>query len=156
MLNTFSKYFALTGWRLGWLVVPEDMADTIIKLAENLFVSPPTISQHVAIKALDHTDALDEYVAHYKRNRDILRAELPKIGMEDLSSAQGAFYFYINVQNLTDNSEDFCRRILDEAHVALTPGLDFDGARGQHTLRISYAGTPDDMHEACARMKKVI
>lgn len=154
--NTFSKYFALTGWRLGWIVAPDDMIDSIKKMAENLFVSPPTIAQHVALECFNHLDLLDNYVAHYKRNRDILRTELPKIGMSDLSAAHGAFYFYIGVKDLTNNSEEFCRRMLDEAHVALTPGVDFDKKRGQSTLRISYAGTPEDMYEACARLKKVI
>ncbi len=156
VLNTFSKYFSLTGWRLGWLVVPENMAQTIKNLAENLFVAPPTISQQVALNSFDHLDTLDGYVAHYKTNRDILRAELPKLGMDDLSNAQGAFYFYIGVQNLTNNSEEFCRKMLDEAHVALTPGLDFDSQRGSSTIRICYAGTPEDMHEACDRLKRVI
>ena len=154
VLNTFSKYFALTGWRIGWMILPENMAPHIKALAENLFVSPPTISQHVALETFDHMNVLDGYVAHYQKNRDILRAELPGLGFGDLSSAQGAFYFYVDVHNLTNNSEDFCRRMLDEAHVAMTPGNDFDPARGDSTLRISYAGSQDDMHEACARLQK--
>ncbi|MEM7679392.1 MAG: aminotransferase class I/II-fold pyridoxal phosphate-dependent enzyme [Pseudomonadota bacterium] len=154
ILNTFSKYFALTGWRLGWMVIPEDMAPRVKALAENLFVSPPTIAQHVAYNVFDHLDVLDGYVAQYKTNRDILRERLPKIGFGDLSSAQGAFYFYIDVHSLTNNSEDFCRRMLDEAHVAMTPGNDFDPGRGSHTLRISYAGSAEDMNNACDRLEK--
>ena len=153
VLNTFSKYFALTGWRLGWMVVPEEMAPRIKKLAENLFVSPPTISQHVALNVFDHTDVLDSYVAKYRENRDILRTELPKIGFGDLSAAEGAFYFYVDTHNLTNDSADFCRRMLDEAHVAMTPGIDFDSYRGHSTIRISYAGSAADMREACARLK---
>lgn len=154
ILNTFSKYFALTGWRLGWMVMPEDMSPRVKALAENLFVSPPTIAQHVAKEVFDHTDILDGYVEQYRTNRDILRARLPKIGFGDLSSAQGAFYFYIDVHNLTNDSEDFCRRMLDEAHVAMTPGFDFDPGRGSHTLRISYAGSAEDMNNACDRLEK--
>lgn len=154
VLNTFSKYFALTGWRLGWMVLPETMTPTIKKLAENLFVSPPTISQHIAGEIFAHTTVLDGYVTQYRENRDILRKHLPGIGFGDMSSAQGAFYFYIDAHNLTNNSEEFCRRMLDEAKVAMTPGPDFDPARGQSTIRISYAGSAADMTEACARLKK--
>lgn len=154
VLNTFSKYFALTGWRLGWMVMPEDMMPRIKALAENLFVSPPTIAQYVALKTFEHRDVLDTYVQQYRENRDILRDRLPKLGFGDTSSAQGAFYFYVDVHNLTNNSEEFCRRMLDEARVAMTPGMDFDTGRGSHTLRISYAGSANDMHEACNRLEK--
>ncbi len=154
VLNTFSKYFALTGWRLGWAVLPENMIARVTALAENLMVSPPTLSQHIALEVMDHTSALDKYVAHYKKNRDILRERLPQIGLNNLSSAQGAFYFYIDAHNLTNNSEEFCRRMLDEARVAITPGNDFDSARGKTTLRISYAGSQADMIEACDRLTR--
>ncbi|MCB1532844.1 MAG: aminotransferase class I/II-fold pyridoxal phosphate-dependent enzyme [Alphaproteobacteria bacterium] len=153
VLNTFSKYFALTGWRLGWMITPSDMAKNVKSLAENLFVSPPTISQFVAQEAFEHTDILDSYVQQYRANRDYLREHLPALGFSDLSSAQGAFYFYVDVHNLTNNAEEFCRRMLDEAHVAMTPGLDFDPGRGDHTIRISYAGSLDDMKEACSRLQ---
>ncbi|MEM7618765.1 MAG: aminotransferase class I/II-fold pyridoxal phosphate-dependent enzyme [Pseudomonadota bacterium] len=153
VLNTFSKYFALTGWRLGWMIIPEDIAPRIKNLSENLFVSPPTISQHVALESSNHLDVLDGYVEKYRVNRDILRERLPALGFGDMSSAQGAFYFYINAHNLTNNSEDFCRRMLDETLVAMTPGMDFDGHRGHNTIRISYAGSPDDMNEACDRLQ---
>lgn len=153
VLNTFSKYFALTGWRLGWLITPDDMAPRIKNLAENLFVSPPTIAQHVALESFNHMDVLDGYVDIYRTNRDILRKRLPALGFGDMSSAQGAFYFYIDVHNLTNNSEEFCRRMLDEAMVAMTPGMDFDGGRGSSTIRISYAGSPEDMNEACDRLQ---
>lgn len=154
VLNTFSKYFALTGWRLGWVVMPEDMSAPIKALAENLYVSPPTISQHVALEAFNHTDVLDGYVDTYRANRDLLRERLPQLGFGDTSSAQGAFYFYVDVHNLTNNSEEFCRRMLDEAKVAMTPGFDFDSHRGAHTVRISYAGSLDDMNEACDRLSE--
>ena len=153
ILSTFSKYFAMTGWRLGWMVLPENMTGVITSLAENLFVSPPTISQHIATGIFDYTDTLNSYVAQYRQNRDILRARLPAIGFGNLSSAQGAFYFYVDVHNLTNDSENFCRRMLDEAKVAMTPGLDFDPVRGNGTIRIAYAGSADDMNEACERLE---
>ena len=153
VLNTFSKYFAMTGWRMGWMVVPHDMADRVKKLAENLLVSPPTISQHLAFKVFDHLDVCDSYVKQYKQNRDILRKGLAEVGFTKLSQASGAFYFYADIQNLTNNSEDFTRRMLQEAKVAMTAGNDFDSARGHGTLRIAYAGAPADMHEAVSRLK---
>jgi len=153
VLNTFSKYFAMTGWRMGWLVVPQDMADRIKKLSENLYVSPPTISQHVAYKVFDHMDVLDSYVALYKKNRDILKEGLPKAGLDKLSAANGAFYFYADVGHLTNDSEQFCRRMLEEAKVSATSGVDFDAMRGQRTIRISYAGSSEDMVKACERIK---
>jgi aspartate/methionine/tyrosine aminotransferase len=153
VLNTFSKYFAMTGWRLGWTVLPEDLTDRFKKLAENLFVSPPTLAQHLAYKIFDHTKELDEYVAEYCRNRDILREQLPEIGFDKLAPAQGAFYLYADVHNLTNNSEDFCRRMLNETLVSMTPGTDFDLARGNGTVRISYAGPTADIIKACERLK---
>ena len=154
VLNTFSKYFALTGWRLGWSIVPNDMVERIKKLSESLYVSPPTLSQKVAYHTLDVLDVLDEYVAHYQKNRDILREGLPDAGFRNLSAMQGAFYVYVDLSDLTDNSEEFAARLLDEAGVAATAGIDFDTARGHQTMRMSYAGTADDMIEACTRIKK--
>lgn len=153
-LNSFSKYFAMTGWRLGWLVLPGDLAPRVKALAENLFVSPPTLSQHVAMKIFDHTDILDGYVATYRRNRDILRAGLEKAGIEKFSQARGAFYFYADIGHLTNDSESFCARLLDEAKVSMTPGLDFDTRRGGRTVRMSYAGPTADIEEACARIQR--
>lgn len=152
--NTFSKYFAMTGWRLGWMVVPDDLKDRIKKLSESLFVSPPALSQHLAYKVFDHLDVLDGYVDMYRRNRDMLRAELPKAGFDKLSSCDGAFYIYADVHALTNDSEAFCRTMLNEAGVSCTPGLDFDTQRGNSTIRISYAGSNDDIAQACERIKK--
>lgn len=154
VLNTFSKYFAMTGWRLGWMVSPDvEMNDRVKRLAENLCVSPPTISQHVGMKVFDHRKTLDTYVQQYRQNRDILRAGLPQAGIGQLSQAAGAFYFYADVRNLTNDSDQFIRRMLDEAKVAVTQGVDFDSGRGHKAIRISYAGSADDMHEAVARLK---
>lgn len=153
VLNTFSKYFAMTGWRLGWLALPEDLTDRVKKLAENLFVSPPTISQHLAWKIFDHLGDLNAYVETYRENRAILLRELPKAGFTSISNADGAFYVYADVHHLTNDSEDFCRRMLNEARVSTTPGLDFDVARGHGSIRICYADKTEDILEACERLK---
>ena len=154
VLNTFSKYFAMTGWRLGWLVLPDDLTDRVKKLSENLFVSPPTISQHLAFKIFDHLDALNAYVETYRENRGILLRELPKAGFTSISNADGAFYVYADVHHLTNDSEAYCRRMLDEARVSTTPGADFDVSRGHGTIRICYADKTEDIIEACERLKK--
>ena len=153
VMNTFSKFFAMTGWRLGWVVSPPDMMERMKKLAESLFVAPPTISQHVAYKIFDHLDELDGYVASYKENHDILRDMLPDAGLTKLSKGDGAFYFYVDVSDYTDNSEDFCRRLVEEAGVSATAGLDFDCKRGHQFIRMSYAGSAKNMREACQRIK---
>lgn len=153
VFNSFSKYFAMTGWRLGWLVLPENLCAPVKALAENLFVSPPTLAQHVAWKVFDHTDVLDGYVATYRKNRDILRAGLTESGLTNLSRAQGAFYFYADISDRTDDSAAFCARLLDEAGVCVTPGLDFDTRRGNGTIRLCYAGPSADIEEAVRRLK---
>ncbi|MCB1538931.1 MAG: aminotransferase class I/II-fold pyridoxal phosphate-dependent enzyme [Rhodospirillales bacterium] len=151
-VNSFSKYFAMTGWRIGWLVLPEDVVDRVKRLCESLFVAPPTLAQHVALKCFDHLDVLDGYVARYKRNLEILKRELPKAGITRLSHVEGAFYLYADISDLTDDSEAFCRGLLDQAGVAATPGTDFDLKRGHQTLRISFAGSTEDIEKACARI----
>jgi aspartate/methionine/tyrosine aminotransferase len=152
VMNTFSKYFAMTGWRMGWMSVPEEMAVRIKRLSESLYVSPPTISQHAAMKIFDHIDVLDSYVAHYKKNRDILLESLPKAGLGKLSAAQGAFYLYADLSDYTHDAEDFCRKMVAEAGVSCTAGVDFDPTRGHNAMRISYAGTAADMHKAAERL----
>ena len=154
VVNSFSKYFAMTGWRLGWLVLPDDLTDRVKKLSENLFVSPPTISQHLAYKIFDHLDELNAYVETYRKNREILLSELPKAGFTSISNADGAFYVYADVHHLTNDSEDYCHRMLNEAKVSTTPGLDFDVTRGHGTIRICYADKTEDIVEACERLKK--
>ncbi len=154
VLNSFSKYFAMTGWRLGWLVLPEEAVDPVKRLAENLFVSPPTLAQCVAKEIFDYRDDLNGYLDVYRANRDLLREELPKAGFSKLSQAQGAFYFYCDIHHLTNDSIAFCKRMLDEAKVSVTPGSDFDVGRGNGTIRISYAGGTEDIKEACRRLQE--
>ena len=153
ILNTFSKYFAMTGWRLGWSILPDNMMERIKKLSESLFVSAPTISQHLAYKIFDHTKELDSYVEEYRKNKEILINELPKAGITDFTTAEGAFYIYANISELSNNSEEFCSKILNEAHVSLTPGVDFDLTRGHKYIRICYAGSQENIIEACKRLK---
>lgn len=153
VINSFSKYFSMTGWRLGWLIVPPAMARSIECLAQNLFISPPTLSQHAAIAAFESHDECRANVARYAKNREILLAELPEAGFDRLAPADGAFYIYADVGHLTNDSAEFCRRMLAEAQVAATPGLDFDPYRGSTTVRFSFAGSQDDMRGAVARLK---
>jgi aspartate/methionine/tyrosine aminotransferase len=153
MINSFSKYFSMTGWRLGWMVVPENLVEPVERLAQNLFISAPTLSQHAGIAAFDCRDELDANVARYARNRDLLLAELPKAGLDRLAPADGAFYIYADIAHLTNDSEEFCRRMLAETGIAATPGVDFDTARGNRYLRFSFAGSTEDMAEAARRLK---
>ncbi|MBI3503933.1 MAG: aminotransferase class I/II-fold pyridoxal phosphate-dependent enzyme [Proteobacteria bacterium] len=153
VVNSFSKYFSMTGWRLGWLVVPPDLVRAVERLAQNLFISPPTLAQVAAVAAFDARAEMDGHVRTYRANRDYLLAELPKAGLRDFAPPDGAFYLYADVAHLTNDSTEFCRRMLDEAGVAATPGVDFDPARGNRFVRFSFAGTMADMVEAARRLK---
>ena len=154
IINSFSKYFSMTGWRLGWMIVPPEMTRSIECLAQNLFISPPTLSQHAAMAAFDSQEELQSNIARYARNRDILLAELPKAGFDRLAPADGAFYIYADVGHMTNDSAEFCRRMLTEAQVAATPGLDFDPYRGNTYVRFSFAGSEDDMTRAVERLRR--
>lgn len=153
VINSFSKYFSMTGWRIGWMVVPEDLLRPIECLAQNLYISPPTLSQIAAEAAFECRDALDGIVAGYARNRALLLAELPKAGFDRLAPADGAFYLYADVGHLTNDSQDFCKRMLAETGVATTPGIDFDAARGNRFLRISFAGSETEIARAAEKLK---
>jgi aspartate/methionine/tyrosine aminotransferase len=152
IVNSFSKYFSMTGWRLGWMVVPGDIMRAVECLAQNLFISPPTLSQVAAVSVFACEDALDANVARYAANRAVLLEGLPKLGFDKLSHADGAFYVYADVTEMTDDSTEFCRRMLKEAGVAATPGIDFDPSRGNRFVRFSFAGSTDDMEEALRRL----
>lgn len=153
IINSFSKYFSMTGWRLGWMIVPPDMLRSIECLAQNLFISPPSLSQVAAMAAFDSLDELRENVVRYAKNREILLAELPKARFDRLAPADGAFYIYADVGELTNDSAEFCRRMLTEAQVAATPGLDFDPYRGNAYVRFSFAGSEDDIIRGVQRLK---
>ncbi len=153
IINSFSKYFSMTGWRLGWMVVPEDLLRPAECLAQNLFISAPALSQIAGEAAFDCGDVLDGYVATYARNRQLLLEELPKAGFSTMAPADGAFYIYADVSDLTDDSEAYCRRMLAETGIAATPGVDFDPERGHHFLRFSFAGPEADIAEAAKRLQ---
>ncbi|UUX49179.1 pyridoxal phosphate-dependent aminotransferase [Nisaea acidiphila] len=153
VINSFSKYFSMTGWRLGWMVVPRDLAGSMERLAQNFFISPPTLSQFAGLAAFDCGDELQANVARYARNREVLLNDLPAAGLDDLAPADGAFYIYADVSRYTNDSAAFSTRMLNEIGVAATPGIDFDPARGHGTLRFSFAGATGDMVEAAARLK---
>ncbi|MHA1569308.1 MAG: pyridoxal phosphate-dependent aminotransferase [Alphaproteobacteria bacterium] len=154
VINSFSKYYSMTGWRLGWMVVPEDMVRAIECLAQNLFISPPSLSQHAGVAAFECGEELDANVAHYARNRDILLAGLPKAGLARLAPADGAFYLYADVSHLTEDSRLFCQRMLSEAGIAATPGVDFDRARGHGFVRFSFAGATAEIETAVRRLRE--
>lgn len=154
VINSFSKYFCMTGWRLGWAVLPPELAARMEILAQHYFISPPTLSQHAAIKAFDCTDELDAIVQSYARNREILLNELPSAGINHFAPADGAFYLYADVSELTNDSPSWCQRLLNEAGVALTPGIDFDSENGKSYVRFSFAGDERHMVEAAARIRQ--
>ena len=152
-VNSFSKYFSMTGWRIGWMVVPENLIRSIECLAQNLFISPPTLSQLAALRVFDCFDELDLNVARYAKNRALLLEQLPQAGFNRLAPSDGAFYIYADVAHLTNDSPEFCRRMLAETGIAATPGIDFDATRGAHSIRFSYSGATDHMNEAALRLK---
>ena len=153
VINSFSKYFGMTGWRIGWMVVPPDLARSVECLQQNMFISAPTLSQLAAEQAFDCTEELDARVARYARNRDVLLNGLADVGFDRLAPSDGAFYVYADIGNLTDNSPEFCRRLLTETGVAATSGIDFDPERGLRTIRFSFAGATDHLIEAVRRLK---
>jgi aspartate/methionine/tyrosine aminotransferase len=153
VINSFSKYFSMTGWRIGWMVVPEDHIRTVERLAQNMFICPPHASQVTALAALDCIDELEANRATYAENRRLMLEGLPLAGFTRIAPPDGAFYIYADVSDLTDDSLAFCAEILREAGVAVTPGLDFDPHRGARTLRFSYAGATADIIEGLARLR---
>jgi aspartate/methionine/tyrosine aminotransferase len=154
VINSFSKYFSMTGWRIGWMVVPEAHVRTVERLAQNMFICPPHASQVAALAAMDCADELQANLAVYTENRRLMLEGLPKAGITTFAPPDGAFYVYADVSDLTDDSLAFARRILDEAGVAVTPGLDFDPVRGRHTLRFSYARATADIAEGLDRLAR--
>ncbi len=153
VINSFSKYFSMTGWRIGWMVVPERLVRPIERLAQNLYISPPAVAQVAALGAFDGLDELESNRAVYATNRELLLNELPKAGFTSIVPADGAFYLYADITHLGGDSLAFAKRMLHETGVAATPGVDFDVTRGSHFLRFSYSGCTPDMAEAAKRLK---
>jgi aspartate/methionine/tyrosine aminotransferase len=152
VINSFSKYFSMTGWRLGWMVLPEDLMRPVECLAQNLFISAPTLSQIAGCAAFDCKEELDALVAGYARSRALLLERLPQAGFDRLAPADGAFYIYADVGRFTNDSPDFCKRMLNEIGVAATPGTDFDPERGHRFLRFSFAGKQEEIALASQRL----
>ena len=154
VINSFSKYFSMTGWRIGWLVVPEDQVRVVERLAQNLFICPPHVSQVAALATLDCQDACEANRAVYRANRDLVMAALPEMGLTQFAPPDGAFYVYVDVSHLTDDSRVLCAEILRDVGVAATPGLDFDPLRGQGTVRLSYARSTADIEDGLDRLRR--
>jgi aspartate/methionine/tyrosine aminotransferase len=152
VVNSFSKYFCMTGWRIGWLVLPQNMVRPVERLQQSLSISVPYLSQIGAEASFDAVEELELVKAGYARNRALLLNELPGMGLGDFHPVDGAFYVYVDISRLTNDSGDFCRRLLHEGGVAATPGLDFDRARGHHTMRLSFAGSESAVREGVARI----
>ncbi len=154
VINSFSKYYAMTGWRIGWMVAPEVFVRAVEVLAQNMFINAPTISQHAALAAFDATDELEERRARYAANRALLLEELPRMGLSGFSPAEGAFYLYCDVSGISNDSVALARRILQEAHVAITPGVDFDPVEGRRYVRFSYCAGREDIEAGLERLAR--
>ena len=154
VINSFSKYFSMTGWRIGWMVVPEALARPIERLAQNLYISPPAISQVAALAALDATAELDGHVRAYAANRSRLLAALTEAKFGTVAPADGAFYLYTDISPFGLDSSTFTKNLLEETGVAATPGLDFDPVEGRNWVRFSYAGAQDEVSRAAEILKQ--
>lgn len=152
VVNSFSKYFSMTGWRVGWMVVPEDHVRRIERLAQNMFICAPHASQRLALHAMDCTAELEANKAVYATNRALMIDGLKAAGLDRFAPPDGAFYIYVDVSAHTDDARAFAAEILDKAGVAVTPGLDFDAARGHRWLRFSYARSTDDIRQGLERL----
>lgn len=154
VINSFSKYFSMTGWRLGWMVVPEAHVRRIERLAQNMFICAPHAAQVAALGALSARDETEAMLEVYAANRALMLEGLPKAGFDRIAPPDGAFYVYADVSEWTQDSLQFCREVLEEAGVAITPGLDFDPVRGHQTVRFSYARATADIVEGLARLQR--
>ena len=152
VVNSFSKYFSMAGWRLGWVVFPQALVEAARARMGDLFLTPPSLAQHAGLKAFDCLDELEGHVAAYRRNRELLLAALPALGLKEIAPPDGAFYIYADVGHLTDDSLGFCRRLLEETGVATAPGIDFDPVDGHRHIRISFAVSTDRVEEAIRRL----
>ena len=156
VINSFSKYFSMTGWRIGWMVAPEKALRTVEKLMQNLFISSPTLAQLAAVAAFDAREELEGHVARYARSRTVILDTLSRLGIERLAPPDGAFYVYADVSPWTDDSVAFCERLLEATGVAITPGVDFDPARGRAFVRFSYAVDTPLIAEAMERLSSFV
>jgi aspartate/methionine/tyrosine aminotransferase len=158
VINSFSKYFAMTGWRIGWMVVPESLVDPIDRIAQNLFLAPPTMAQYAAIAALElaNRPELDERREIFRQRRDFLLPALEQTGFSIPLKPQGAFYIYADCSQLTDDSYDWCYRLLEAQAVAVTPGIDFGHYRANHFCRFAYTQPLEVLEQAIDRIDRYI
>jgi aspartate/methionine/tyrosine aminotransferase len=154
VVNSFSKYFSMTGWRLGWMVVPAHLGDAVERLQQNLYICAPHVSQVAGLAAFDAADELDSHVQRYAHHRELLIDGLSAAGFTNTAAADGAFYVYADIGHLGVESPALCRRWLDELGLAASPGIDFDLARGTQFVRFSYAGRADDLARACELLQR--
>jgi len=152
VVNSFSKYFSMAGWRLGWLVVPVDLIDRARARMGNLFLTPPSLAQHAGLVAFECRDELEGHLRTYARNRELLLDALPAMGLQRIAPPDGAFYIYADIGHLTDDSLAFCLRLLEETGVATAPGIDFDPVNGRRFMRFSFAVSTDRVERAIALM----
>ena len=154
VFGSFSKYFSMTGWRIGWMLVPEDLRRPVDVLAGNFTICPPVLAQHAALAAFSEESygELDGHVARYARNRGLLLDGLAALGIDRVAPADGAFYVYADIGHLTDDSHAWCLRLLEETGVATAPGIDFDTRRGKAFVRMSFAGSDTEILEALQRL----
>ena len=152
VISSFSKYFSMVGWRLGWLLAAPDALKRARTYVGNLFLTAPSLSQHAALAALDCRDELEGHVAVYARNRDLLLAALPALGLNAIAPPDGAFYIYADIGHLTEDSLGFCKQLLRDTGVATAPGIDFDPVDGHRFLRLSFAVSTPEIEEAIRRM----
>ena len=155
IINSFSKYFLMTGWRIGWLVCPDDLYESIKNLAPNLFVAPPTISQFVALSVLEEEKYLNKIVEEYKKNMELLYTALPKFGIKPVLKPKGSFYLYADVSNITSNSANFCKRLLNKYGIVLTPGIDFDPYEGHKFVRFCYSYPKKSVVEGIKKLNTI-
>lgn len=153
VINSFSKYFSMAGWRLGWLVVPPAQVDQANAYMGNLFLTPPSLSQHAGAVAMDCTDELEGHVDTYRRNRSLLLEALPRMGLRSIAPPDGAFYIYADVGHLTNDSLSFCQALLSDTGVATAPGVDFDPIEGDRFVRFSFAVSTPEVEEALRRIE---
>jgi aspartate/methionine/tyrosine aminotransferase len=153
VINSFSKYFSMVGWRLGWLLVPEALIDRARAYMGNLFLTAPSLSQHAGLIALDARNELDGHVRTYARNRELMLDALPKMGLNRIAPPDGAFYIYADIGHLTNDSMAFCKRLLMDTGVATAPGIDFDPVDGRHFIRFSFAVSTPEVEEAIRRLE---
>lgn len=153
IINSFSKYYCMTGWRIGWMILPQDCVRAVERLSQSLYISAPEVSQIAAMHALDCADELEQHRRGYQTNRQLLLDRLPRMGFDKIMPIDGAFYAYVDATRLTNDTMVFARKMLEEAKVAVTPGLDFDLDRGHRYLRFSFAGDAQAIENALDRIE---